>query len=328
VVANGVVVDIPVILDEINMVRKLCKIFISNRAHVVMPYHKKTDEIEESRRCKSIGTTKRGIGPCYGDKVTRYGIRIEDLLNKSILIEKIDAVVKANYNKKSLTNEYYNYGKKLKFYITDTTKYLHDELKKGKKILLEGAQGTLLDIDHGTYPFTTSSNTTIGGAITGTGLPANSIKKVIGVTKCYVTRVGAGPMTTEIFDEQCEHIRKVGKEFGTTTGRARRCGWLDLVGLNYANMINGFTSLAITKLDVLAYLDEIKVCTKYDNGKPIYEKFKSWSSLELMKIKKYNYNELPKNMKLYLRFIERKLKVPIKIISIGESREKTIYVPE
>jgi len=354
VIGNGVVIDPQALLDEIALLESFNinikgRLFISQNAHLIMPYHKLLDSISESGSNK-IGTTGRGIGPCYIDKYARKGIKVIDLLNKSVLEEKIklnleekNVLLRKIYNQKELnieeiTKDYIEFEKKISQYITDTPSYLNNAIEEGKSILLEGAQGALLDVDHGTYPYVTSSSPTSGGACTGTGIPPTKISSVIGIVKAYTTRVGLGPFPTELEGEAGEKLRKTGAEFGATTGRPRRCGWYDAFLMNYSRMINGIQRVAITKLDVLSYLDEIKVCTGYElDGKrlksfptdverlnkiiPVYETLPGWKS-DISKVR--YYEDLPVNAKDYLSFISEKSGFEISIISVGPKREQTI----
>jgi len=354
VIGNGVVIDPKALLDEIKQLEGLGinikgRLFISHNAHLIMPYHKLLDAINESGASK-IGTTGRGIGPSYIDKYARSGIRIVDLLDKTILEEKIrcnidekNNLLKKVYNHSELNveeiiSEYLDFDKKIDEYITDTTFFLHKALEEGKSILLEGAQGTLLDVDHGTYPYVTSSNPTSGGACTGSGIPPTKISSVIGIVKAYTTRVGLGPFPTELLDETGKKLRKIGAEFGATTGRPRRCGWYDAFLVNYSRMINGIGKAAVTKLDVLSDFDEIKVCVGYElNGKllksfptdvnrlskaaPVYETLAGWKQ-DISKAK--SYDELPVNAKNYLDFIAKKSSFEIGIVSVGPRRDQTI----
>jgi adenylosuccinate synthase len=291
VIGNGVVIDPVALMDEIAMIKSFGitidgRLFISHNAHLIMPYHKMLDAIRE-QGAQKIGTTGRGIGPAYIDKYMRTGIRVVDLLNRKTLSDKL----KANIEEKNqllskiygsveidvdkIIAEYEKFDTQIDPFITDTPAYLNNALKKKKAILAEGAQGALLDVDHGTYPFVTSSNPTSGGACTGLGIPPTEIKNIIGIVKAYSTRVGNGPFPTELNDATGERLRTIGGEFGATTGRPRRCGWLDIVSLKYSIMVNGIREIALTKLDVLDEFDEIKVCTGYTvNGKPL----KSFSS--------------------------------------------------
>lgn len=354
IIGNGTVIDPVALLDEIGIIEKEGidlngRLFISRDAHLILPYHKIIDAINESKSDK-IGTTKRGIGPSYFDKYARRGIKISDLEIPEILKEKIEKNL--NYLKsifpeskelneltpenifEDLLKQYAQFGK----YVSFTQKLLNDAFNNGKNILLEGAQGALLDVDFGTYPFITSSHPTSGGACTGSGIPPNKISSVIGIFKAYTTRVGEGPFPTELFDDCGKNIAVIGAEFGATTGRPRRCGWLDLVALKYACMINGITELVITKSDVLDSFDEIFVCTEYKMGdtitnefhtnvnhlkfaQPLYKKFKGWKK-SLNKINKFS--DLPIEYRDYIKFIEEYIGIEIKYISTGASREEII----
>lgn len=354
VIGNGVVIDPKALLDEIKQLEELGinikgRLFISHNAHLIMPYHKLLDSINESGSSK-IGTTGRGIGPCYIDKYARSGIRIVDLLDKKVLEEKIrcnieekNNLLKKVYNHSELNvdeiiKEYLDFDDRIDEYITDTTHFLHNALDEGRSVLLEGAQGTLLDVDHGTYPYVTSSNPTSGGACTGSGIPPSKITSVVGIVKAYTTRVGLGPFPTELLDETGEKLRKIGAEFGATTGRPRRCGWYDAFLVNYSRMINGIERAAITKLDVLSSFQEIKVCVGYEiNGKklksfptdvnrlsnvtPIYETLPGWNE-DISKAK--TYDELPWRAKDYLLFMSQTSGFEIAIVSVGPKRDQTI----
>jgi len=356
VIGNGVVVDPQALLDEISFLEKNNikidgRLFISHNAHLIMPYHKLLDSISESGQNK-IGTTGRGIGPCYIDKYARKGIRIVDLLNKDILEKKIrenllekNALLKKVYEHSELDveaiiAEYIEFDKKIDKYIKDTPVLLNNSISEGKSVLLEGAQGALLDIDHGTYPYVTSSSPTSGGACTGTGIPPTKIDSVIGIVKAYTTRVGNGPFPTELLDEEGEKLRKIGAEFGATTGRPRRCGWFDAFLVKYSTMINGIDSAAITKLDVLSHFDEIKVCTGYESEgkmlkafpndvdqldciKPVYKTFPGWKT-DISGAR--TYDELPKATKDYLEFISDYCGFKITLISVGAKRAQTIVL--
>ena len=359
---NGMVIDPEVLLGEIKKVkedkRSIGNLLISERAHIIMPYHLVLDGIEEKMKgAYKAGTTKRGIGPAYTDKIGRFGLRMGDIIDEKVLKEKLDIVVAQKQkifdyyeipeqlDKEALFNKIKALGEQLRPYITNTMVYLNEAVTEGRNVLLEGAQGTHLDIDHGIYPYTTSSNTVAGGACTGTGIPPSRIDEVIGIVKGYTTRVGVGPVPTELFDEVGEHLATVGGEFGATTGRARRCGWLDMVLVRYAAMINGFTSLVITKVDVLSGLDPVKVCTYYDHKrekivhfpanmkvlaecKPIYHEFKGWPKItkeEWREMVKKGYGSLPKELKAYLEFIAADCKTPVGIVSVGPERELTIH---
>lgn len=282
VIGNGVVIDPIALKNEIKMledngINVHGRLFISHKAHLIMPYHKLLDQVrEKDAKSYAIGTTGRGIGPAYFDKATRSGIRIVDLLDKKGFEQKLRNNLEEKYNilhkiygfekinVDELMEEYLSFDAEIDDLITDTTLLLNNAIAEGKKIIAEGAQGALLDLDHGTYPYVTSSNPTSGGACTGLGIPPTAISKVIGIVKAYTTRVGNGPFPTELKDQTGERLRQIGAEYGATTGRPRRCGWLDLVALKYSVMINGITEIAITKLDVLDAFDEIKVCTTYN----------------------------------------------------------------
>ena len=356
VIGNGVVIDPTALLDEIALLEKNNikvdgRLLISHNAHLIMPYHKLLDLIQESGENK-IGTTGRGIGPCYIDKYARKGIKIVDLLNKKALEEKIrknleekNNLLKKVYEKEELNveeiiHQYLEFDKKIDKYIKDVPAYLNNAIAKGKSILLEGAQGALLDVDHGTYPFVTSSSPTSGGACTGTGIPPNKIDNVIGIVKAYTTRVGNGPFPTELLDADGEKLRKIGVEYGATTGRPRRCGWFDAFLVNYSVMINGIDEVAITKLDVLSDFSEIKVCTGYQqNGKtlksfptdferlqsitPIYQTLKGWNK-DISNCR--SYEELPVQTKEYLDFICKHAGMKIKIVSVGPKRDQTFFM--
>ncbi|MCD6542681.1 MAG: adenylosuccinate synthase [Thermoplasmata archaeon] len=355
VIGNGVVVDPEVFLEEIDSLRKRGiepRIMVSDRANVIMPYHKILDGAEEAYLGKKrIGTTKRGIGPCYSDKIARKGIRVADLLDENLLRDKLESIlpikeklaeiygVRFDFDVDELVEKYTEYGRKMEPYITDTIAELNRAIREGKNILLEGAQGVMLDVDFGTYPYTTSSNTISGGACTGSGIPPKCIDEVIGVVKAYTTRVGMGPLPTELKDEIGKHLQERGGEFGTTTGRARRCGWLDLVVLKHSITISGVDKIALTKLDVLDGLREIKVCVGYEydgrimdtvpsnirileNVKPVYEKLDGWKSVSGAT----TFENLPREAKNYIKFIEEFLDTEVFLVSTGAEREKTIIV--
>lgn len=356
VIGNGVVVDPEIFLTELEKLQskgylKTSKVVISDRAHVIMPYHKTLDQLrEKSKEGTSIGTTGRGIGPAYSDKVSRLGIRVGDLTNASYLKARIEeSLVEKNvllktlyshetFSANELTEKFLALGEKLKPYVADANILLHDAIRAKKKILFEGAQGALLDIDQGTYPFVTSSNTTSGGACTGAGVPPSAVQEVIAIVKAYTTRVGAGPFPTEQLNEVGDRLQSVGAEFGATTGRRRRCGWLDLVALRHSRNINGFTGLAITKLDVLSGLTELQVCTAYEykgkkfttvpadlevleHGKPVYKTLKAWNEpvTELT-----DRNAMPGAMRDYLQYIEQELEVKSVLLSVGPDRMQTL----
>ncbi|MBU0473456.1 MAG: adenylosuccinate synthase [Bacteroidetes bacterium] len=354
VIGNGVVIDPKALLEEIHFLENhgfkvKGRLFISHNAHLIMPYHKVIDSINESGDNK-VGTTGRGIGPCYIDKYDRKGIRIIDLLDKVELEKKIrrnvdekNKIIKNVYNKEELDveiilKEYLSYNEEITQYITDVPAFLDKAIKDGKSVLMEGAQGALLDVDHGTYPFVTSSSPTSGGACIGVGVPPTKISSVFGIVKAYTTRVGLGPFPTELLGDEGEALRKWGAEFGATTGRPRRCGWFDAFLLNYSRMINGIERVAITKLDVLSNLDEIKVCIAYElNGKrlesfpttvsqlerivPIYQTLPGWKT-DITSIRKYE--DLPVETKNYLSFISEHSGFEISIISVGPKRSQTI----
>ncbi|MGD1007571.1 MAG: adenylosuccinate synthase [Ignavibacteriaceae bacterium] len=356
VIGNGVVIDPTALLEEISLLEKndikvVGRLFISHNAHLIMPYHKLLDSISESGENK-IGTTGRGIGPCYIDKYARKGIKIVDLLNRKVLEEKIreNLIEKNNLLKKvyehaelnveEIIKQYVEFDKAIDKYVKDVPVYLNNAISEGKSILLEGAQGALLDVDHGTYPYVTSSSPTSGGACTGTGIPPTKIDSVIGIVKAYTTRVGNGPFPTELLDDDGESLRKIGAEYGATTGRPRRCGWLDTALVRYSAMINGFDSVAITKLDVLSQFDQIKVCGGYElDGKtlksfptdverlskviPVYKKLPGWKK-DISNC--LSYAELPKATKDYLKFISGEAEIKIDIISVGPKRQQTFYV--
>jgi len=356
VIGNGVVIDPKALLDEIELLEKnnikiSGRLFISHNAHLIMPYHKLLDSIHESGNNK-IGTTGRGIGPCYIDKYARKGIRIVDLLNREVLEKKIrenldekNNIIKKVYGREELDveaiiKEYTEFDKAIDQYVKDTPAFLNHAIAEGKSVLLEGAQGALLDVDHGTYPYVTSSSPTAGGACTGTGIPPNKIDDVIAIVKAYTTRVGNGPFPTELLDETGEKLRKIGAEFGATTGRPRRCGWVDAFLVKYSCMVNGIDSVAITKLDVLSDFDEIKVCTGYevdgkqlktfptdsnilDKVKPVYKTFSGWKK-DIAGAK--TYDELPKETKEYLDFISDFCNFKISIVSVGPKRSETIVL--
>lgn len=357
VIGNGVVIDPIALMEEIKMLENEGidvhnRLFISHKAHLIMPYHKLMDKISESKSATAIGTTGRGIGPSYIDKFSRVGIRIVDLLDRDkfekLLRQNIEAknqILRKLYNYEELNIEeiiekYLEFDKLIDPFIKDTTYLLNQAIRDGKNVLAEGAQGAMLDVDHGTYPFVTSSNPTVGGACTGLGIPPTAINRVIGVVKAYTTRVGNGPFPTELDDEMGELLRKQGVEFGATTGRPRRCGWLDLPQLNYSLMLNGVTEIAITKIDVLSGIEQIKVCTGYKvNGQPtnhfpvdlqsfnnlecIYDTLEGWEPFDC-DIK--NYDDLPENLRKYTDYISQQTQVPIKILSLGADREKTIII--
>ncbi len=346
IISSAVVVSVKDLCEEINAFENLeNRLFVSDRAHVILPYHVQKDAFKE--KSQNIGTTKKGIGPCYEDKMARSGIRMGDLLDDKILEEKLKAHFKAiepfkeayglnEAYEKDLREYFKQYTPKIRPFIKDTTSMLIEANQKGEKILLEGAQGTLLDIDLGTYPFVTSSNTTSASACVSTGLNPKAIGEIIGITKAYCTRVGNGPFPSEDLTPMGDHLRIQGAEFGTTTKRPRRCGWLDLVALKYACALNGCTQLALMKLDVLDKINEIKVCMAYERkGEklkafpsdlkdcvPIYQTFKGWEkSAGVRKLE-----DLEPNAREYIRFIEEEVGVKIRLISTSPEREDTIFL--
>lgn len=357
VIGNGVVVDPEVLLGEIGGLKEKGHLLddsllkISEEAHLIMPYHKAIDRARERLRGKGkIGTTGRGIGPAYEDKVARVGIRLIDLLEEDTFYEKLRATLEekniyleAILKEKTLSfndihDTYCAYRESLKGYITNTGLFLDRQIKSGKKVLFEGAQGTLLDVDHGTYPFVTSSNTVIGEACTGTGVGPQNIHQIIGISKAYTTRVGSGPFPTELKGPEGRKIAQDGDEFGATTGRPRRCGWFDAVGVRHAARINGITGLALTKLDVLTGFKKIKICTAYrcegeiyhdfsasirvmKKAKPVWEELEGWDA-PLSSARKLA--DLPINAQRYIRRLEEILETEMVLASVGPSREQTI----
>jgi adenylosuccinate synthase len=368
VIGNGVVIDPVALREEIKMLEETGiqvkgRLFISYNAHLIMPYHKLLDKANEAKlskidNSKAVGTTGRGIGPAYEDKFSRKGIRIVDLLDRTALTEKLrqnltekNELLSKFYGSDDLCNveeivrEYQAFDTEVDPYITDTTLLLNTALKQGKHILAEGAQAALLDIDFGTYPYVTSSSPTAGGACTGLGIPPTSINNIIGVVKAYSTRVGNGPFPTELLDATGELLRAQGHEYGATTGRPRRCGWLDAVAVRYAVMINGINTIALTKLDVLSGFEEIKLCVAYErtidgkrldqfttdlkslaNIRPIYESFEGFSADSLEGVT--TREELPAVVEKYLSAIEREIDVPLGIVSLGPGRNETLVSEE
>lgn len=333
-IGNGAVIDPKVLLGEIDALKKSGvdvspkNLIISENAHVILPVHIDEDKKTGGR----IGTTSRGIGPAYSDKAARKGLRFHQFADSKVFREK--------FGGRDFFREYSKYAEKLAPFSADVSLIINNKLDEGRKVLFEGAQGTLLDIDHGTYPYVTSSNATIGGVCTGLGVPPKKIKSSVGILKAYTTRVGEGPFPTELKDSIGEAIRKKGNEFGSTTGRPRRTGWLDIVAAGYSARLNGFDSIAITKLDVLSGLDKIKVCVAYKTGgreikdfktnlnllegcEPVYESLDGWKE-ELTGI--VNFNQLPNNAKKYIKRIEELVKTPISMISVGPGREQTIVL--
>jgi len=371
IIGNGVVIDPKALIGEIEGLKKKKisvgkNFFISGRAHVIMPYHNILDgKHESSKGSQKIGTTGRGIGPTYVDKMSRVGIRMADLLDpkgfKAKLkanVDEINFLLQHKYKTKKISankiyNEYMEYAEYLKPFITDTVALIHNLMEQGKNVLFEGAQGTLLDIDHGTYPFVTSSNACAGGVCTGLGVSPRDINGIVGIVKAYTTRVGEGPFPTELHDQIGEDLRLNGGEYGATTGRARRCGWLDAVSMKHSIRINGFTGIALTKLDVLDGMDEIKVCVAYEykapanscscskKGEPckitdfpqqvqvlekcvpVYETLKGWKESTKGTT---NYKDLPKEAKAYINYIKKTMNVEVDIISTGQRRDETLIV--
>ncbi|KDE65472.1 Adenylosuccinate synthetase [Fusobacterium necrophorum] len=359
VIGPGVVVDPKVLLEELASLEtrgaKTDHVIISDRAQVIMPYHVKLDELREAKEGGlKIGTTKKGIGPCYEDKISRYGIRMADLLDmpqfeeklkrnlamKNEIFTKIYGVEPLDYDK--ILAEYKGYIEKIKHRIKDTIPIVNKALDEDKVVLFEGAQAMMLDINYGTYPYVTSSSPTTGGVTTGAGVSPRKIDKGIGVMKAYTTRVGEGPFVTELLGEFGEKVRQIGGEYGAVTGRPRRCGWLDLVVGRYATMINGLTDIVITKIDVLSGLGKLKICTAYEidgeryesvpantdllyRAKPIYEELEGWDE-DITKVQKYE--DLPENCKKYLKRIEEIVKCKISVVSVGPDRTQNIHIHE
>lgn len=358
---NGVVIDPKALFEEIEYLKDLGidvtpdKFIISDRAQVIMPYHKILDGLKEKVRGKNdIGTTGKGIGPCYTDKAERSGIRVCDLMHKNVFKEKLESNLFIK-NKmisgilggeeldfEEIYNQYLEYAERMKPFVKDVSVEIYNKIKEDKNVLFEGAQGMLLDVDYGSYPFVTSSNTIAGGVCIGAGIGPTMITNAIGIGKAYTTRVGKGPFPTELLDEMGEHIRTVGHEYGVTTGRSRRCGWLDLVILKSTARICGLTSFAITKIDTLAGIDKIKVCVGYEldgkvidyfpasledlaRCKPVYEEFEGWDDSVA---EARSYEELPENAKKYLKRIEEFTDTKISIVSVGPKRSQTIEVTE
>ncbi|PYL16536.1 MAG: adenylosuccinate synthase [Verrucomicrobia bacterium] len=356
VIGNGVVVDPIALVAEIEGLRKLGitvgkNLLLSDCAHLVLPYHRLLDEQRELRQGRAkIGTTKRGIGPAYGDKAARTGLRVSDLMQPILFSKKLQAKILENnsilqalgakpINFREVNESYLAAGEKLRPFVGNTVVYLHRALERGKGILFEGAQGTFLDIDHGTYPYVTSSNTTAGGACTGTGVPPHRMDRVVGVMKAYTTRVGEGALPTE--DRRlAEILHQLGREFGATTGRARRCGWFDAVATRYATMINGIDELAITNLDGLDHVDPIRVCVGYrlngkrldvppcdaaqlDNCEPVYKEMRGWNQSTQSARK---LSQLPSAARDYVKYISKLTGARLSIISVGPTRAQTIIL--
>jgi adenylosuccinate synthase len=357
VIGNGVVLDPAALFTEIDELEardvSCDKLLVSANAHLLMPYHQALDKVSERFLGKAkIGTTGRGIGPTYADKVARMGIRVQDLFDPGIFRAKLDLVLREKnqvltkvYNRRGIdgdkiADQYLTYADRLKAYVADTSLVLGKALDNGDTILLEGAQATMLDVDHGTYPFVTSSNPTAGGACVGAGIGPTTISKVIGIVKAYTTRVGSGPFPTELLDESGEWLRKTGGEYGVTTGRPRRCGWFDSVVARYSVRVNGVTDLFVTKLDVLSELDKVPVCVAYEvdgvrydeipmtqtgfhHAVPVYEYLDGWSE-DITEAK--TFEDLPENAQAYVRTIEELSGAPVAAIGVGPRRDQTLQL--
>jgi adenylosuccinate synthase len=357
VIGNGVVIDPQVLLDEIDGLTARgvdCgRLLVSANAHLIMPYHRALDKVTERYLGSSrIGTTGRGIGPAYADKIARVGIRVQDLFDPGILGKKLDLVLRDKnqvlgkvYNRRGLdaraiAEEYERYAERLRPFVADTGLVLGRALDEGKVVLMEGAQATMLDVDHGTYPFVTSSSPTAGGACAGSGIGPTRISAVLGIVKAYTTRVGEGPFPTELADEQGEWLRKTGGEYGVTTGRARRCGWFDAVIARYATRVNGITGYFLTKLDVLSGLDRVPVCVAYEVGGrrcddipmtqtefhhavPVYEYFDGWAE-DISKAT--TFEELPASARAYISAVEQMIGAPVSAVGVGPRRDQTLQL--
>jgi len=356
VIGNGCVVDPEVLIGELDEFERrghsVDQVYLSGNAHLIMPWHVAIDQASERRLGNlAIGTTRRGIGPCYADKASRIGIRVQDILDAKILRQKIEvALAEKNlwlervyesepFDLETVAAQYETYAQRLRPFVTDTSLYVDTALREGKDVLFEGAQATLLDLDHGTYPFVTSSNPVAANAATGTGIGPNRIDRVIGVTKAYVTRVGEGPFPTEIDGDNQQRVRELGGEYGTVTGRERRCGWLDLVALRYAVRLNGIEQLALTKLDVLSHFAELPVCTRYrlrdgsetehfpahqsdfHAARPVYETLPGWEEAldDCVTVA-----DLPAAARHYVEFVEHELDVEVTLIGTGADRERVL----
>lgn len=356
IISNGVVIDPAVLLMEIDRLKsrdvEMAPLFISSRAHVIMPWHRELDALQEAMRGKDgLGTTKRGIGPAYSDKADRSGIRMGDLMDAELFASQVrsqislkNAIIEKVYggtplDGEAIIEEYLKYADRLRPYVRDVSSLVHQALEDGKCVLFEGAQATFLDIDFGTYPFVTSSNPIAGGVCTGAGIGPRMITEVLGVMKAYTTRVGSGPFVTEQNNEVGDTIREFGHEYGTTTGRPRRCGWLDTAMLKFAARVNGLTGLCMNHLDTIGKLDSIKLCTGYKlNGQlidyypsslkelaacePVYEAFESWKTIDISKVRRFE--ALPEAARIYVKRIEELVGVPMKYIGVGPDREQTI----
>ena len=357
VIGNGMVVDPKALVTELAYLHErnvsTDNLRISNRAHVILPYHLKLDEVEEERKgANKIGTTKKGIGPAYMDKAARVGIRVADLLDRAVFEEKLarnleekNRLLEKMYDTEGfkiedILDEYYEYGQQVKKYVVDTSVVLNDALDEGRRVLFEGAQGVMLDIDQGTYPFVTSSNPVAGGVTIGSGVGPTKIQHVVGVSKAYTTRVGDGPFPTELHDEIGDQIREVGREYGTTTGRPRRVGWFDSVVVRHARRVSGITDLSLNSIDVLTGIEKLKICVAYKlNGEiteefpaslnelakcePVYEEMPGWTE-DITGVK--NLSELPANARHYLERISQLTGIPLSIFSVGPDRSQTNVV--
>jgi len=360
IIGDGVVVDPKVLIEEIDRLKKRgllpanTKLFVSEKAHVIMPYHRRIDVARESHGLgKKIGTTGKGIGPAYEDKIARVGIRICDLLDEDVFREKLNRnIEEKNFyltrlfqeeplDGEAILNEYRSYADRIRPYVADTSLIMNDEIRKGKRILFEGAQGSHLDIDHGTFPYVTSSNTVAGNAACGTGVGPSVITTVVGICKAYTTRVGEGPFVTELTCEIGDSIREVGQEYGATTGRKRRCGWLDMVLVRQSVRLSGITGIALTKLDVLTGLDKLKICIGYETSqgkftesvpsnprllaqcRPIYEEMDGWKE-DITKAR--DVEELPQTTRRYIERLEALAGVKLVLVSVGAGREETIIL--
>jgi len=359
VIGNGVVLDPEVFIMEINRLKEKGRLqddsalLVSESVHIIMPYHKRIDLAREARSGdKKIGTTGRGIGPTYEDKIGRRGIRLMDLLDPEIFARKLreyleekNFILEKMFGEEPLSFDevyttYSGYAEILRKYAANTSLILHREIKAGKKLLFEGAQGTLLDVDHGTYPFVTSSSTCVGGACTGTGVSPRDIHEIIGISKAYVTRVGSGPFPTELLDADGEKLRQAGNEFGSTTGRPRRCGWFDAMVVRFAVRVNGLTGVALTKLDVLNDFDTIRICTGYtyegktvedlpanlavfEKCQPVYEEMPGWQC-DIRGVRRFE--DLPEKARRYVHRLEELIGCPIVLVSVGPGRDETITI--
>jgi adenylosuccinate synthase len=359
IIGNGVVLDPEVFIKEVNNLKGSGRLqddgclLLSESLHVIMPYHKRIDIAREARSgAKKIGTTGRGIGPAYEDKAGRRGIRLMDLIDRDLFARKLTEFLEEKnfllekmlgdkpFTFEEIFEQYCAYADVLRKYVADTSLLLYRDMREGKNILFEGAQGTLLDVDHGTYPYVTSSSTCVGGACTGAGVSPRDIHEVIGISKAYVTRVGSGPFPTELEDADGEKLRQVGREFGSTTGRPRRCGWFDAIVAKYAVRVNGLTGVALTKLDVLDGFDTIRICTGYayddktldelpakleifDRCRPLYEEMPGWKA-DISEAR--SFADLPENAQKYVRRLEQLIGCPIVMVSVGARRDQTIML--